>query len=101
MFFVFPGLTAKFTRQGQQLHLSWTNVFDAIDDVPFTFSLTIGTMKGYTDILDINYISDDNIDVPIPRSTIITPIVKEVFVSIDCIYETGLRATYSTIYKLA
>ncbi|XP_060558764.1 uncharacterized protein LOC132719043 [Ruditapes philippinarum] len=94
------GFSANFTRQGEKLHLSWADVFDTVPGIPFSFSLTIGTRKGYTDILDINYIGDDNIDVSIPKSTIITPTVKEVFLSIDCIYETGLQATYNTSYKL-
>ena len=94
------GYAMQVTRHDEKLHLNWAAVFEIIPDVPASYSLAIGTRRGYTDILDIHYVSAVDMDVSVPESTIITPIVKEIFIMIDCIYVTGLRASYVTSYKL-
>jgi hypothetical protein len=80
--------------------MNWDGVFETADGVPLSYSVVVGTKPGVTDILDLNYTSGDMINVEIPRSTIITPNPTEVFIQITCIYATGLRTTYLTIFKM-
>ncbi|XP_053382169.1 uncharacterized protein LOC128549491 isoform X2 [Mercenaria mercenaria] len=96
----FTGRTAKIKRRGNSLNVSWADVFQSVEGMPLSYSLMIGTRKGYADVLDMNYITSMEYDVSVPDSTIITPNLKEVFVRITCIYATGLRASYYTNYKM-
>ncbi|XP_053390270.1 uncharacterized protein LOC128553173 [Mercenaria mercenaria] len=94
------GLTTTITRRGNSLTVNWADVFQIFEGVPLSYSLVIGSRRGYTDILDMNYITSTKYDVYIPDSTIITSNIKEVIVRIVCIYGTGLRTIYDTSYKM-
>ncbi|XP_053399195.1 uncharacterized protein LOC123556900 isoform X2 [Mercenaria mercenaria] len=95
-----PRLTATITRRGNSFNVNWAGVFKTIEGVPLSYSLIIGSRRGYTDILDMNYITSTKYDIFIPDSTIITPNLKEVFFRIVCIYATGLRTIYDTTYNM-
>lgn len=90
------------SRQGNTLHMDWSEVFGTEPDVPvpLSYSVMIGTRPGYTDIFDLSYTSAHSFDLKIPESTIITPNLKELCIQVICVYATGRRNEYATTFDI-
>ena len=88
------------TRDGQTLRLDWGGVFNLLPDVPVAYSVVVGTLDGYTDVLDLSYTSGHTHHVIIPTETLITTNPTELFIKVTCIDLIGLSTVYETSYKL-
>ncbi|XP_053381647.1 uncharacterized protein LOC123555884 isoform X2 [Mercenaria mercenaria] len=98
-----PKLTGKpisVTGTNQRLLLDWSDVFRLSDGISVTYDVMIGSKLGFSDILELKSIEVNQYDVTVPKTTIITPNVQELFISISCTYSTGLFTQYKFSYKL-
>ena len=98
--FYIPGKSMTITRTGQPFHLDWLKVFDVVKELPVTYSLIIGSQAMYTDILQKHYMTATHYNVDVPKTTIITENVNEIYFTITCSYSIGLSSTYRTSYKI-
>jgi len=94
------GIAIATTRVGQTLKLDWGDAFHLTQDVPVAYSVVIGTLNGYSDVLDLDYTSGHEYDVSIPSETLMTANPTELFIKIKCIDVTGLSTVLETVYKL-
>ena len=90
----------KITRTGQSFHLDWHTVFDIVEELPVTFRLIIGSQAMYTDILEKQFLTTTQYDVEIPKSTVVTQSVTEIYFTLYCSYPTGLYSAYRTSYHM-
>jgi len=97
---MFTGNAIVTTRDGQTLGLDWGSVFNHLPDVPVAYSVVVGTLDGYTDVLDISYTSGHTHDVIVPTETLLTPNPTELFIKVRCTAVTGLSTVYETTFKL-
>ncbi|WAQ98195.1 hypothetical protein MAR_022568, partial [Mya arenaria] len=67
------------SRNGHIIHIDWKPAFFTIPDFPVVYSLIVGSRKGFTDILDINYYTGHTYDIAAPSSTLISPNITELF----------------------
>ena len=98
--FYIPGKSMTITRTGQSFHLDWLEVFDIVKELPVTYSLIIGSQAMYTDILQKHHLTATHYNVDVPKTTIITENVNEIYFTITCSYSIGLSSTYRTSYKI-
>ena len=97
---IFTGNAIVTTRDGQKLTLDWGGVINHLPDVPVAYSVVVGTLDGYTDVLDLSYTSGHTHDVIVPTETLLTPNPTELFVKVTCTDVTGLSTLFETTYKL-
>jgi len=97
---IFTGNAIVTTRDRQTLTLDWSGVFNHLPDVPVAYSVVVGTLDGYTDVLDLSYTSGHMRDVIIPTDTLLTLNPTELFIKVTCTDITGLSTMYETTYKL-
>jgi len=97
---MFTGNAIVTTRDGQTLRLDWGGVFNHLPGVPVAYSVVVGTLDGYTDVLDLRYTSGHAHDVIVPTETLLTPTPTELFIKVRCTAVTGLSTVYETTFKL-
>jgi len=88
------------TRDGQTLRLDWGGVFNHLPDVPVAYSVVVGTLDGYTDVLDLSFTSGHTHDVIVPTETLLTPNPTNLFIKVTCTDINGLATVYATTYTL-
>jgi len=88
------------SRDGQTLRLDWGGVFNHLPDVPVAYSVVVGTLDGYTDVLDLSYTSGHTHHVIIPTVTLLTSNPTELFIQVTCTDVTGLSTVYKTSYTV-
>jgi hypothetical protein len=80
------------------LEIDWSGLFRSTDGLEATFDVLVGTRLGYADVIELKKIYVTRHIINVPRSTIITPNVSELFIAITCTYNTGLYTMYITSY---
>jgi len=97
---MFSGNAVVTTRDGQTLKLDWGGVFNHLPDVPLAYSVVVGTLDGYTDVLDLSYTSGHTHDVIVPTETLLTPNPTKLFIKVRCTDVIGLSTVYETTYTI-
>lgn len=88
------------TTDGRRLTLDWKNIFTMHPEIPVVYDVTVGTAKGYVDILDMRSLTTHTHSFHVPENTILTKNINELFIIISSVYSTGVSSTYSETYKL-
>ena len=85
---------------GSNVQLDWTNVYDIPKTTVVTFTLNAGTNDGYNDVISDHHTSDIVYSFVMPGSTLLSPSIAEVLVTLRAEYATGMSTVYRTRYKL-
>ena len=64
------------------------------------YSVIVGTKEGYSDILDVTFMTSTELQVDILDKANDGTDVNEIYITITCTYPTGLMTTYKTTYKI-
>ena len=88
------------SRSERSVDLNWEHVFTASPNIPVFFDVTVGSTQGSADIVDNKAVSSHFLSFSTPESTFDIDAIKELFISVKCVYSTGLSTTYKTSYKL-
>lgn len=94
------GESVAIERNNQKLKIDWSRVFVLDGSFHATYDVTIGSWLGFSDISELRQVDSSFYELTLPRSTLVTPTINEIFVSITCKYAHGLYNVYNTNYKL-
>ena len=100
LFYCFTGQPIAATTNGRTVTLDWTNVFTTNPEVPILYDLAVGSAQGFVDIADEHSLTTSSHSFHVPKDTVLTQNINELFISVTSVYSTGLETVYSTTYKL-
>lgn len=84
----------------QSLSMDWIEVFDIQDFEDIVFDVTVGSRRGYSDVIEYQRVKFKHCVIPIPEATTVSDKINEVFVVVTCMSSTGQSAQYETNYKM-
>ncbi|XP_053381645.1 uncharacterized protein LOC123528459 [Mercenaria mercenaria] len=96
----FTGNSVTFVKKDENLKIDWSKVFRLDGNIDVTYDVTIGTRFGFSDVLELRNTDNSHCEILIPLSTIVTPKINELFVSVTCTYSTGLSNVFNTNFKI-
>ncbi|XP_060552014.1 uncharacterized protein LOC132713433 isoform X3 [Ruditapes philippinarum] len=98
-----PSVTGKpvmFVFDDGKLKIDWSKVFLLDENVDVTYDVTVGTRHGFSDVLEMHNSDRSYCEIVVPELTIVTPKINELYVSITCMFSTGLFHVYDANYKI-
>ena len=99
--FLVSGHEAQVTYNGQTANVDWKNVFEVNAEIPTTFDLIVGSEEGYSDIVEKQGMAISTHTFLVPKTSIITENIQELFITVTSVNPTGLKSAYKTTYKLS
>ncbi|XP_052760742.1 uncharacterized protein LOC128203377 [Mya arenaria] len=87
-------ITASFSNK--TVTLNWTDVFAMTSNNAFLFDVSVGTRKGYNDVIDIKKTRDAFVTFRPPENSILGPVGNELFINVVCKDMLGLFTVYET-----
>ncbi|XP_052788806.1 uncharacterized protein LOC128223569 [Mya arenaria] len=96
-----PGLTGqpvKTVFSNSTLFLDWQSVFEHTE-FELRYDVMIGSQSGYTDLLELQNTGSLQYTVPVPTSTIVSPVITELHITINAIGLTGFQTRYGFVYR--
>ena len=76
-------------------------MFEVHPEIPTTFDLIVGSEDGYGDIVEQLGMTSYTHTFPVPKTSIITENIQELFITVTAMYTTGMKSAYKTTYKLS